>query len=200
MIDERHVENVFKLVDSSIREDNFINIKKGVKCVVSFDDFYRKYRKHFQNHQNEGLVLYDFNEIIPDRIEEFTFIKQLIDIGDISESDNDEIVEFATYMISAKKNLNSWLENGELTNMQLNNEKSQSILEWKNKWRKTYRGELNEEEHSKLAIKLVDTLRDSPLNFNSLPKDLTFSNGFLYYLSDLPEIGWRKDWSKYKNE
>ncbi|EGQ7992908.1 hypothetical protein MW343_001443 [Vibrio parahaemolyticus] len=200
MIDERHVENVFKLVDSSIREDNFINIKKGVKCVVSFDDFYRKYRKHFQNHQNEGLVLYDFNEIIPDRIEEFTFIKQLIDIGDISESDTDEIVEFATYMISAKKNLNSWLENGELTNMQLNNEKSQSILEWKNKWRKTYRGELNEEEHSKLAIKLVDTLRDSPLNFNSLPKDLTFSNGFLYYLSDLPEIGWRKDWSKYKNE
>ncbi|MGC7859674.1 hypothetical protein [Vibrio anguillarum] len=83
---------------------------------------HRKYRKHFQNHQNEGLVLYDFNEIIPDRIEEFTFIKQLIDIGDISESDNDEIVEFATYMISAKKNLNSWLENGELTNMQLNNE------------------------------------------------------------------------------
>lgn len=198
MIDTSHVEQVFKLVDSSIREDNFINIKNGIKCVISFDDFYRRYRKYFQTYQNKELVLYDFDEEIPDKIEDFIFVEQLSDIGDINKSDIDEIIELATYMISAKKNINSWLQSGDLTNLQLNREKSNSILEWKNKWKSTYRDPFKEEEHSKLALVLVDELRKSPLNFNVLPKDLIFSNGFLYYLSDQPKIGWRHDWGKYK--
>lgn len=41
-------------------------------------------------------------------------------------------------------------------------------------------------------------MRSKTITHNVLPNDLAISNGYLYHLSETPEIGWRKDWKKYK--
>lgn len=197
MIEEKDIDNLFKLIDSSIRESNFLAIKDDKKIIVSFEDFHKKYRKFFQKFQNSNLVIYEFDEALPEDLESLTFIKQLIEINDFDADDLDSMAELTSLMFKAKKNLNTWSSDGDVTDLELASLKRNTRLEWNNEWKKRFR-EYDESLHNSLAIQLVDKLRTSRITYDVLPDDLTISNGYLYYLSEIPEIGWRKDWSKYK--
>jgi len=198
MLDDKDVDTAFKLVDSEIRKNNFINIKSGQKIVISFDDFHKKYRKIFQRFQNSELVIYSFDEQLPAEVQEFTFVQQLLEIQDFEEDDFNQMIDYTEKMLKSKMNINTWVVEGDVTSIDLKSDEENTILLWRNKWRPRYRKRLDESAHNELALELVDGLRETAINFKSLPNDLSFSNGYLYYLSDSPKIGWRKDWSKYE--
>ncbi|WP_212590332.1 hypothetical protein, partial [Vibrio parahaemolyticus] len=124
-------------------------------------------------------------------------IKQLIEIDDFDQDDLDTIIEFTSLMLKAQKNINNWYSNGELTDIELNSLKKNTLRDWKNLWRMKYRN-FDESSHNALALDLVDSMRSKTITYDVLPNDLTISNGYLYYLSETPDIGWRKDWEKYK--
>ena len=198
MLDDKDVDTAFKLVDSEIRKSNFINIKSGNKIVISFDDFHKKYRKYFQKFQNRDLVIYRFDEQLPTEIQKFTFVQQLLEIQDFDINDLEQMTNYAEKMLKAKMNINTWLSEGDITSIELESDEENTILFWENKWRPKYRKRVDESTHNDLALELVDDLRGTTITFKSLPNDLSFSNGYLYYLSDSPTIGWRKDWRKYE--
>lgn len=122
---------------------------------------------------------------------------KLIEINDFDEDDLDTIVEFTSLMLKAQKNINNWYSNGELTDIELNSLKKNTLTDWKNLWRRKYRN-FDESSHNTLALDLVDSMRSKTITYDVLPNDITISNGYLYYLSETPDIGWRKDWEKYK--
>jgi hypothetical protein len=45
---------------------------------------------------------------------------------------------------------------------------------------------------------VLDSIRESKLTIAEQQLDTDMSNGTFYDLSDVPDIGWRKDWEKYK--
>jgi hypothetical protein len=91
LIPKNKVDDVFAKIDSRIREDNFIEIKIGNKIQISFDDFYTKYRKYFNNARSEKLQIAPLARSLPDKLESQIFIKQLLEIRDI-EFDDIEIM------------------------------------------------------------------------------------------------------------
>lgn len=197
MIEDKDIGSAFKLIDSSIKESNFLKIKANSKVIISFDEFHKRYRKYFQKFQNSDLNIYEFEESLPSDMGNLTFIRQLIEINDFDEDDLETIVEFTSLMLKAQKNINNWYSNGELTDIELNSLKKNTLTEWKNLWRMKYR-KFDESSHNALALDLVDTMRSKIITYDVLPNDLTISNGYLYNLSQTPVIGWRKDWEKYK--
>ena len=132
-------------------------------------------------------------------LNEQKFIKQLVDIGEINEENDEELMaEYTRYMLMVKISLESWHQKGELTSEEIVNFNNEAKIRWKNKFRAKYR-QINSKSPKELALELLDEIRAEKLNINSQQMETDFSNGEYYYLSDKPEIGWRHDWeSKYK--
>ncbi|MBA5682938.1 hypothetical protein H3N34_06890 [Photobacterium damselae subsp. damselae] len=200
MVPEHRIDDVFKKIDSSIREDNFIRIKSGLKVEISFDEFYRKYRRYFELSRNEGLQVYSFDDYLPNNLHDQTFIRQLLEINDIKNDDIESMASFTRYKLKITRNIQTWIEDGELIDEELSSIEENCLLKWSNLFRKKYRRGVTEEEHNGIGLDIIDSIREFDVTFSNLPHDTTLSNGYYYYLSDVPKIGWRNDWLKYKNE
>ena len=55
-IAEDKIDEVFRNLDSQIRQDNFIYIKNNTKIIIRFEDFYKKYRRHYDLARNPDLL------------------------------------------------------------------------------------------------------------------------------------------------
>ncbi|MCB0538756.1 MAG: hypothetical protein KDE33_14670 [Bacteroidetes bacterium] len=193
-IPENRIDEVFRNLDSAIRKDNFISICQGKKVIISFDDFYIKYRKYYQLAHNPNLQIKPYDGLLPSKLEEQIFIKQLIDIEDVNIDNIEDIVEFTRYMLKMQINLDFWEQNGELTSEEINEFKSEAILSWKNEFRSSYRGNIPNNDINKLALQILDAIRKIKLVIAEQALNSEMSNGYYYKLSDEPLIGWRKDW------
>jgi len=199
MVPEAKVDKVFSQLDSVIKSDNFLTVKDGKKILLTFDQFYKKYRKYFDLARNEVLSVRVFNKVLPDKLENQTFIRQLIDISDITVNDIDEIIEYSRYKIKTENNIDSWILEGELTREESELFHKDAILAWKNKFKEMFRGSISKDKINERALAVLDFIRQKMLKISSQDLDLELSNGKYYCLSDTPEIGWRNDWeSRYK--
>ena len=198
-ISENKIDDVFNGLNSQIRTDNFFTTKNKEKIIISFDDFYKKYRRHYDLARNEEkLLLKPFAGILPDNITDQTFVKQLIDIEDIKVDDIIQITEFTRHKLRMQGNIDTWHQSGDLTANEADDFDKETKLRWSNEHRKIYR-QCADGEISKKALELLDSMRKERLSIASqeLPTDM--SNGQYYRLSDTPEIGWHRDWEeKYK--
>jgi hypothetical protein len=195
-IPENKIDDVFNGIDSQIRTDNFFKIKNREKIIISFDDFYKKYRRHYDLARNEEkLSLKPFTGILPDNLTDQTFVKQLIDIEDIKVDDIIDITEFTRHKLLMQGNIDNWHQSGDLTANEADDFDKETKLRWFNEHRKIYR-QCSDGEVPKKALELLDSMRKERLSIASqeLPTDM--SNGQYYRLSDTPEIGWHKDWEK----
>ncbi|WP_423819207.1 ABC-three component system protein [Salinimicrobium sp. TIG7-5_MAKvit] len=198
MIEQEEVEDVFSKIDSRIRKENFIKIKAGEKMQITFEEFHTKFRKYFGTSRSGRLQVKDFTSELPIRLEEQIFVKQLIEIKDVEQSDLEIIAEYTRYKLKLYNNLSEWHKKGYLTAEEIENYHRDAILKWRNKFRSTFRGRKEGEEDESLSQKLVDTFRETKLEMDGQFLETELCNGEYYYLSDLPEIGWRMDWEKYR--
>jgi hypothetical protein len=196
MIPEENIDDLFKKLDSSIREENYNTIKNHQKIVINFHDYYKKYRIYYDQARNTNLRIKKFKTLLPDNLNEQSFIQHLIDINDISDDDIDDIIEFTKYKLQIQNNIRSWLHEGELTKEQLEAFEKNVKTIWKNEFRSRNRGQLSDEQIKEKALLIVDNLRKKKLTISSLELDIQHSNGEFYYLSDNLQIGWRKDWKE----
>ena len=197
-IDINKINDVFSSIDSAIRADNFINIKKGQKIEITFDDFYKKYRRHYDLARNSSLRINEFKGAQPNALESQTFIRQLIEIKDLESDDIEEIAEFTRFKLKLQNNIDRWIHDGDITETEVADFKNNAIIQWKNKHRSTFRGVSSESEFNDKGLKVLDSMRDGKLTIAGQELDFDISNGAFYELSDIPNIGWRKDWEKYK--
>lgn len=192
-----HVDQVFRDLDSLIREDNFIEIKNGGNVIISFELFQKKYRRFFDLARNPELRVRRYYDKLPEKIESQTFIQQLVGIGDVKATNIGEITEYTRYMLTAKTNIIIWQNEGELTSEELENLKTNAMLKWKNTFKKHHN--TKEGDDKMKASNVLYEIRDHLLSIGQQPLDMVFSNGKYYLLSDIPEIGWLSNWeSKYK--
>lgn len=197
-IPENRIDDVFAKIDSAIKSDNYIKIKRGQKAVITFDEFYTKYRKHYDLARNPNLFIKRYTDSLSDSLEEQTFIKQLVEIKDIEHSDTETITEFTRLRLTFKTNLEEWIQKGELTNEEADRFKRNAITLWNNKFRSTHTGRLFNLFNNKNGLTIINYLREKELNISNQNLGIELSNGTFYDLSDTPEIGWRSDWDKYK--
>lgn len=194
-VPESKIDDVYSSVDSAIREDNFIDIKQGKKIKISFNDFFKRYRKYYDIARSCPLAVRSFTGHLPSKMEDQIFMKQLLEVNDISSSDLEDMTEFTGQRLKFASNIKTWLINGELTNEEIQEFEKDAVLIWKNEYRKQMRAD--EDENAK-ALKILDVMRDKKLTISDSSLSVELSNGSFYELSNVPIIGWKKDWGKYK--
>lgn len=195
-VDQDRVDEVFNRLDSNIRKDNFIAIKSGRPIVISYNDFRKKYRKIFEDTRRKLLPRLRFKPVIPNKIDEQLFIKQLLHIGDINADDTDLMLQFTTDKVTLVTHLQRWLKSGNLIQDDVENLHDDVIYEWRNAFRATYRKTVatSDDEIKDLAQSLLDDLRRIRFNISEQQLASNMSNGELYHLSDELSIGWHKQW------
>lgn len=199
MIEEHKIDDVFSKIDSKLRADIFISARKKEKVLVSWDDVYKKFRAYFDRARSHGLIIKKFSGEMPDNLENQKFIQQLIDIEDIPRDDIESMAQFTRHLLQMRNNIDEWYKNGDLTQHEIDDFKAEAQAKWKNEFRKAYRGNCSDQEIAKRACDLIDSLRKETLPLASQNMPTEMSNGQFYHLSDVPEIGWHKDWEgKYK--
>lgn len=195
MIPEDKVEEVFSSVFSKLREDIFDDVKSGNKIQISFEEFHTKYGLLFNVTRDGSISIRDYEIELPDALEEQVFIKQLLEIGDISIDDVEIMAEYTRFKLKLITHLNDWYSHGDITKEELMELDKEAVASWKNRFRRTFRDGVFTDAKSQ---DLVDDLRE--IIFSVAGQDLgtELSNGQLYKLSDKPQIGWKDDWEKYK--
>lgn len=197
-VPENSVDQLFRDLDSQIRQDNFITIKNGEKIIISFSDFTKKYRRFFDLARNPDLKIYEYHEPLPANLNDQVFIRQLTEIEDLSEDDVEYMSDYTRYMLTVKTNFIRWQSDGDLTPGEVDKFNDEAKMRWQNRFRAIHRRK-NEKDRNALALKVLDEIRMERLMLGSQNMGTEFSNGEYYYLSDIPEIGWLLDWeTKYK--
>lgn len=142
-------------------------------------------------------------------MEEQTFVKQLLDIGEITSGDS-QIIEYTTQMLQAMNHLADWTEKNLILPTEMDEFQKEAILKWRNEFKAKYRQikrqissgssiEDLEMDIQNLGVQLIDFLRKENLAIAEDTLGIELSNGHYYALSDKPEIGWHYDWEqKYK--
>lgn len=204
------VNDVYTSLHSSLRDNNYLTVKRGDKIEISFLNFMKNYGHCFKIALSTKLPIRDIPILLPANPENQCFIKQLLDIHALEEFDTEEIIELTTHMLMLYNNLHQWQENGELGPTELKRFDENSILLWKNsfnsKFREIRRRHLNgepllamEDEIQKAALLCLDEIRKEVLSIEETVLDMRLSNGHFYLLADGKNIGWHFDWeNKYK--
>lgn len=190
------VDRLFRDIDSQIRQDNFMTVRNGEKIEISFEGFNKKYQRFFDIARSKELVIQRYYKPLPEALNEQLFIRQLLDVGDISDDDVGDMASYTTHMLTAKSNLEYWDQQGELTPEEISTFKEDAKLKWRNKFHSVFRGSIGDSDR---ALEVLDAMREVQLSINQQSLGDSFSNGEYYRLSDIPEIGWLKNWEdKYK--
>ena len=209
-ISESRINDVMITLDGTLRQENYNYIKLRKKVLIPFDEFYKKYTICFAIGQSNKLVI-DRGATKIDDASNQLFIKQLIDVEDIEASDVSTILEYSRYKYMAANNLARWLQNGDITELDLQAFDSNSVLKWQNIHKRIHRSIIKALKEgndmsalinsiSDLAKDCLDSIRDVTLHLKEQQLDVDISNGQFYLLSDYPKIGWLYNWeSKYAN-
>lgn len=211
---DKYVEPIYESLYSNLQESKYLEIKEGKRFEVSFEDFNKKFGSCFSvAFEKKALPKRRLSVLLPDDIENQTFIKQLIDIGEI-ERDSKDIVKFTTEMLKFLNDFTFWSEEENFFQLtDIEEFEKNSIQIWYNEFRAKYRlikSKLNsgtslsdlEDEIKNLGAELVDFVRKQDLSIAGyLPLGVEYTNGHYYALSDRLEIGWHYDWeNKYKDK
>lgn len=209
---EKFVEPIFDSLSSNLHTAKYLDIKDRNKFEISFDDFNTKFGKCYKvAFEKKVLPKRTFPILLPENLESQTFIKQLLDIGEIQSGSN-FITDYTTQMLVFLRHFTYWSDDENFILLTDAEEfKKNSIQIWVNAFKEKYRQierqissgtSITELEDSikNLGVDLVDYIRKQDLSiqgFSSL--GIEFSNGHYYALSDNLEIGWHFNWeNKYK--
>lgn len=208
---KKFIDPIFESLSSNLQVAKYTEIKGRNKFEITFDDFNKKFGKCFQV-AVEANILPQRNLpiLLPGNLEDQTFVKQLIDIGEV-ESGSTSIRDYTTQMLKFLNDFTYWSEESFLLPSDIERFKENSIRLWINEFRVKYRmierrlqtgislDDL-EEDIKELGIGLIDYIRKQDLIIRGFTHlGIESSNGHYYALSDNIEIGWHFDWkNKYK--
>lgn len=195
MVPSDRVDDVFHSLDSQLRADNFNLVASKKKIIISYNDFLKKYQVHFDKARNGKLVVRK-NFSKPKEIGEQLFIKQLIEIGDVSAEDTDFILKMLYYQLLAKNNLHEWVTEGVVTSIDADALEENALATWENIHRKKFRHFSVGDDINQFAQCVLDEIRSEKLSIADQEMDIRFSNGEYYDLCEDKKVGWRNDWEE----
>lgn len=200
------IEETRKHVVGAFKESKFSRIIQGQKVVISFDDFRTKigFDRIVRSARAEPADFDQFIEIYydyqrPDKLSfsNSRFHEQLTDIG----VDEEEIVTRGVEMMLAEKFIESLQDSGSFTaseNLRLENK---AASEWEILHNQLHRRTQEDDEsvHRSASQDCYDKTMRISLKVGDIELPRNLICGKYIKLSDLPRIGWRKNWrSKFK--
>lgn len=205
------IDPIFESLSSNLQVAKYTDIKDRKKFEITFDDFNKKFGKCFKvAFETKPLPPRNLPVLLPDNLEEQTFVKQLLDIGEVTTGSTD-IRDYTTQMLKFLNDFSYWSDESLLLPTEVENFKQDSIQRWKNGFKARYRviqnkinsGQLIdslEDEIKGLGIELINFIREQNLAIEGHSAlGIPSSNGHYYALSENLEIGWHFDWeNKYK--
>ncbi|WP_341900730.1 ABC-three component system protein [Fluviicola taffensis] len=207
------VDPIYEKLYSNLQTAKYLDIEDRNKFEVSFEEFISKFGECFKvAFELKPLPKRDFPIFLPDDLESQTFIKQLLDIGEIKSGSN-HIRDYTMQMLKFLNHFSYWSEENFILPTDVTDFKTNSIAIWTNEFRSKYRqienrigsGETIEDlenDINSLGIELVDYIRQKDLAITGTTSlGIEFSNGHYYALSNQLEIGWHFDWqNKYNRQ
>jgi len=202
------VDPIFEKLSSNMQEAKYLDIKDRKQFQITFDDFSKRFGRCFRPaFQDKPLPKRELPILLPEDLESQTFIKQLLDIGEVKSGSN-YIKEYTAKMLKTLNHFSYWVDENFVLPTEMDDFRKNSVEIWANEFRAKYRrierkletgsslGDL-ESEIRDLGCDLIDSLRKLDLKISEFPSlGIEFSNGHFYALSDKLEIGWHFDWER----
>ncbi|MFD2717892.1 hypothetical protein ACFST9_04150 [Hymenobacter monticola] len=204
MVNPGKIETILRIIDGGLRRQSYDFVKNRQKMIMTYEEFHRRYQIFFDMGRTDDLIVEDYECDIENPLEQ-TFIKQLIDLGDISVVDDENIIEYTGFKLTVFNNLINWLQNGLIAEIHVEKFNKDAERRWKNAFTAAHRFYKPEEpglfdeitipvEMVKLASLCLDEVRKINLAVKGQQLDIEWSNGQFYLLSDQHKIGWLIDW------
>lgn len=187
------VDNIYQRLSTMIRDEIYASILDNTLKAINFTEFRDKYRKIISTAAKKGLSKLTCEPPLPDDLYSQNFIKQLIAIEDVCESDEELITHFSTQKVRLARSLEVWVQGGEVVSDEVTDLHKDVIARWQNKHRRAYR-RCHEHQVTERAQEMVDDLREEKFILGEDELTTEQSNGELYVLSDDNVIGWHRDW------
>jgi len=193
-IDDEMVDSVFERLDSNIRSENFKNVKAGAKLQLTFEEFWTNYKKYFSDGRSKKLQYTKYQHPLPANLFAQTFVKRLLEIGAITQTDIDKVTSYTLAKLRLVTNLERWRQQGRIVSDDIEALHDEVITRWENEFDLAFSGCGTEQEIITAALEMLRELRRANFLLDGTQLPIELSNGELYHLSDLVRIGWHKDW------
>lgn len=199
MIAKSRLGDVCRALDGALRQANYQRVKERKKFILSHEDFHKYYQIYFDIGRSEELSIADYDCTISNPVEQ-RFIQQLIDVGDIVGTNLDDIIRYTTHRLMAYNNLINWLQQGLITESQLNKFVDDSTVRWRNAFKKAHRSLGSSSTSTAFevlvdrALACLDDIRGQELALRGQALGMAVSNGQFYSLSEAGRVGWLLDW------
>lgn len=200
----KNVEEAYQELLGMIRDKYYSDLKNSYtreEFSKVFDRICQKYRERKFTFKRNTMTK------LPPHLEDQVFIKQLMDVEDISLEDDPLIVEYTMEKFDYINSIRVATKNDDVSEEEVENVRADAVRYWRQKY-KHYMGRINPDDNDKIIEKasdLLNDIRDKNIYFVEKEIESYFSNGCFYYLSDKDsehetQIGWRPGWEeKYKN-
>lgn len=210
---ESRIDDVYKSIDSSLREYMYETVKNGGKIIITFDFYYKKFTKYFEmgGRRNKLLIrtLVPDNPV-PENPLEYNSIKQLIETEIINEKDRDFLdilITIFTDKLLMFNNEQKWLQDSDITEDELKDFNRKTIREWKRVFDRIHAplkkelrmkdlSSIDQNKLNDLALECYHEVMNINLTLDETCLDVDLSNGKFYLLSDQPVIGWVYNWEE----
>ena len=206
------IDDVFASVNSRLKEITYENIKNRKKVNFTFDEYDKHFTRLFEWGRSIKLpiILGDKQVTLPENPQNYTFIKQLLDVQILSKYDTDfeeNLVNTFTSKFEMHNHLLRWLQDSEITEDVIREFNEETKSQWATIYNSTYsklkrklRGmsieEVDNDELLDLANECYFETLKLKLFIDDTPINTTMSNGQFYLLSDIPAIGWDYRWKE----
>lgn len=208
-VNDNRVDIVFSELYTNLNLDMYERVKNRQEILYTYEEFYEKFGKCWEKGRLELLPIdiseeFDLEADIEKIITEpgnSVFLKQMNDINFIY--DEDEIYSYAHAMLSLINLFRFWEKNNLILIKEKNNYFKDAIDQWKVYFKEMRIGIKSEDEEiiNNAAVKLLISIQKIMMKINSQDLSSELSQGTFYYLSNIPQIGWRIDWKeRYKSE
>ncbi|WP_431480044.1 hypothetical protein [Pseudomonas simiae] len=187
------IDSVYGRLCTLIRDDNYISILTSTLTSISFADFRDRYRRVISSSTKKSLSLLNFEPPLPKDMLGQRFIKQLVAIEDICETETEVITQMSTHKVRMARSLEVWVHGGEVVSDEVGALHKDVTLRWSNRHRKAFR-KCTESEINDKAQEIVDEMRGETYRLGDDELSTEQSNGELYLLSEQDAIGWHRDW------
>ncbi|QCJ40832.1 hypothetical protein FAY30_02305 [Bacillus sp. S3] len=206
------IDDVFVAVNSRLKEIIYEDIKAGKKVKFTFDEYDKHFTRLFELGRSIKLPIILSNKRVPlpENPQDYTVIKQLLDVQILSKYDADyeeNLVNIFTSKYEMHNHLLRWLQNSEITEDVKREFDEETKSQWTTIFNSTYsklkrklRGmsieEIDNDELLDLASQCYFETLKLKLSIDDTPINTTMSYGQLYLLSDIPVIGWDYRWKE----
>ncbi len=109
-------------------------------------------------------------------------------------SDEELAIDYTKYKLRIATHLQQWVQAGDLVPDEVEEFHDEVFLRWRNEFRAAFHGCTSLEQVLDSAMKLLMNLRRERFKLSDNELNTSFSNGELYYLSDIGRLGWHRDW------